>query len=123
MLASLPSVLVHSRADSTVRNYYYAFEAWSAWAKMFHVTSLPAQPVSFAFYLLAKIQQGANHHNLLTKISYVQSARIQSKNFAVNLLVHRANDAEQCATQTLDGVSGQGYFPACILVVHANFYE
>ena len=40
--------------------------------------------------------EGANHHNLLTKISYVRSARIQSKNFAVNLLVHRANVAEQC---------------------------
>ena len=50
---------MHSRADSTVRNYYYAFEAWSAWAKMFQVIPLPAQPVSFALYLLAKIQQGA----------------------------------------------------------------
>ena len=61
LLSLLPSVVVHARSDNTVKNYYNAFVTWDKWAKMYGVCSLPAQPVSFALYLLARIQQGATH--------------------------------------------------------------
>lgn len=61
LLSLLPSVLVHARADNTVKNYYYAFQAWDKWAKAYGVCSLPAQAVSFALYLLSRIQQGDTH--------------------------------------------------------------
>ena len=60
-MSSLPSVLVHSRSDNTVKNYFYAFQAWDRWAKLYGVVSLPAQAVSFALYLLYRIQQGASY--------------------------------------------------------------
>ena len=61
LLTSLPSILVHSRADNTVRNYYYAFQAWDRWAQSYGLVSLPAQPLSFTLYLLARIQEGATY--------------------------------------------------------------
>ena len=61
LLNALPSVLVHSRADNTVENYYYAFQSWDRWAKLYGLVSLPAQPVSLALYLLFRIQQGGTY--------------------------------------------------------------
>ena len=61
LLSLLPSVVVYARSDNTFKNYYNAFGAWETWAKIYGVCQLPAQPFSFALYLLARIQQGATH--------------------------------------------------------------
>ena len=44
-----------------MKNYFYAFQAWERWAKAYGVVSLPAQPVSFTLYLLARIQEGGTY--------------------------------------------------------------
>ena len=61
LLASLPSILVHSRADSTVNNYFYAYQAWERWAHSYGVVPLPAQAFSFGLYLLSRIQDGSTY--------------------------------------------------------------
>ena len=49
---SLPDTVMHSRADSTIKKYMYAFQRWKAWAAERHeVTVLPLQEVDFALYL------------------------------------------------------------------------
>ena len=58
LLHTLPEVLVHSRADNTVRTYYQSFAMWDSWASAHQVSSLPAQPLSVALYILARIQLG-----------------------------------------------------------------
>ena len=43
---------MHSRADSTIRKYIYAFQWWGAWAEeRCEVAIFPIQEVRFALYL------------------------------------------------------------------------
>ena len=49
---SLPSTVLHSRADSTVAKYGYAFQRWKTWATSHtEVSTFPVSEVHFALYL------------------------------------------------------------------------
>jgi integrase len=61
LLLKLPSVLVHSRAESTTSAYFGVFSAWKRWATANHVVHLPAKPLTVSLYLLSKIQEGDSY--------------------------------------------------------------
>ncbi len=61
LLSELPEVLVHSRADRTVTSYFSVYSTWKRWAISFGVRPLPAEPLTFGLYLLAKIQNGDSY--------------------------------------------------------------
>ena len=61
LLRGLPEVLVHSRADRTVTAYYSVYSTWMRWANSFGVCPLPAEPLTFGLYILAKIQSGDSY--------------------------------------------------------------
>ena len=49
---SLPSTVLHSRADSTVGKYGHAFRRWKTWAEArSEVFVFPVREVHFALYL------------------------------------------------------------------------
>ena len=48
----LPSIILHSRADSTVNKYLGAFKRWKVWAVAHKLSPpLPAKPYEFTLYL------------------------------------------------------------------------
>ena len=52
LAGSLPATVLHSRADSTVSKYAYAFQRWKAWAEArSEVTVFPVKEVHLALYL------------------------------------------------------------------------
>ena len=52
LAASLPEIVMHSRADSTARKYLQAFQRWQAWAEPHReVVVYPVHNVRFALYL------------------------------------------------------------------------
>ena len=56
----LPTYLVHGRADNTVKTYSSGFRSWKTWADLHQVRHLPANPVTFALYLMSLVQRGSN---------------------------------------------------------------
>ena len=48
----LPGVLEASRADSTGKKYRAAFKRWQVWAKNQKISSMPADPLHVALYLV-----------------------------------------------------------------------
>ena len=48
----IPSVMMTDRAPATVSKYSGAFHRWIDWARIHHLSSLPAPPVGVACYLL-----------------------------------------------------------------------
>ena len=51
LASRLPSTVLHSRADSTVKKYLGAFRRWKVWAAAHKLSPLPAKPHEFALYL------------------------------------------------------------------------
>ena len=51
LASRLPSTVLHSRADSTVKKYLSAFRRWKAWTATHKLSPLPAKPHEFALYL------------------------------------------------------------------------
>ena len=51
LASRLPSTILHSRADSTVKKYLGAFRRWKVWAAAHKLSPLPAKPHEFASYL------------------------------------------------------------------------
>ena len=51
LASRLPSTVLHSRADSTVKKYLSAFRRWKVWAANHKLSPLPARPHEFALYL------------------------------------------------------------------------
>ena len=56
MVAQLPRFLMNSRADNTIKKYDSGFSTWSRWAEVYHLSTLPANPLSFALFMLNGIQ-------------------------------------------------------------------
>ena len=52
----MPQYLTHARANNTIKTYKVGYEKWKKWAEHHHVKSLPANPVTFALFLLSLIQ-------------------------------------------------------------------
>jgi len=48
----LPDVMMADRAPATVKKYSGAFQRWCSWAAAHRLSSLPAEPVGVALYLL-----------------------------------------------------------------------
>ena len=61
LLQDLPPVLVHSREEYTVKNYQASFQCWENWVTYHKLATLLADPVSFALFILFRIQQGASY--------------------------------------------------------------
>jgi len=57
LLRQLPSVLEQSLAPSTVKKYKATFKHWKAWSADQNVTSLPADPLHVALYLVKKVNE------------------------------------------------------------------
>ena len=51
LASKLPSTILHSRADSTIKKYLGAFRRWKAWAISHNLIPVPAKPHEVAFYL------------------------------------------------------------------------
>ena len=51
LASRLPSTILHSRADSTVRKYLGAFKRWKSWATQYKLATIPAKPHQFVLYL------------------------------------------------------------------------
>ena len=69
----IPSILLKSRADSTVKTYHNSFEQWSKWAHNHEgVQAIPADPLYVAIYLTSLIQQN-NSYNKIKNIFYAIS--------------------------------------------------
>ena len=47
----LPTTILHSRADSTVKKYLGAFRRWKTWATSHNLVPIPAKPHEVALYL------------------------------------------------------------------------
>ena len=47
----LPNAILHSRADSTVKEYLAAFKRWKSWAIAHSLVPVPAKPHKFCLYL------------------------------------------------------------------------
>lgn len=47
----LPTTILHSHADSTVRKYLGAFRRWKKWAAAYSFDAIPAKPHQFVLYL------------------------------------------------------------------------
>ena len=43
LFLQLPRVIINSREDNTVKNYHYAHQQWSAWARCRGLSPLPAK--------------------------------------------------------------------------------
>ena len=54
----LPHFLVRMREENTLKAYMVAYNGWSSWASHHLLQSLPANPLSFALYLLYNVQIG-----------------------------------------------------------------
>ena len=70
LLSDLPNYLVHARTDNTVKAYSSGFNTWKKWADTYSVEHLPANPLSFALYMLSLIQGDQN----ITKIRNIYYA-------------------------------------------------
>ena len=59
LASKLPSTILHSRDDSTVRKYLGAFKRWRSWAATYNFNSIPAKPHQFVRYLqyLSEVSQ------------------------------------------------------------------
>ncbi len=80
LLKQLPEVLVHSRQGSTVRGYHGAYSAWSRWAGTYKASCMPADPITFALYLLSRIQQGHSYavcKNIFYGIKHTHKIHLQ----------------------------------------------
>ena len=55
---AMPQYLTHSRADNTIKTYKVGYDKWKNWAEHYHVKPLPANPVTFALFILSLIQTG-----------------------------------------------------------------
>ena len=51
LASKLPSTILHSRADSTIKKYLGAFRRWKAWAISHNLIPVPAKPHEVALYL------------------------------------------------------------------------
>ena len=51
MARKLPTTILHSRADSTVKKYLGAFRRWKTWATSHNLVPIPAKPHEVALYL------------------------------------------------------------------------
>ena len=51
LASKLPSTILHSRADSTIKKYLGAFRRWKAWAISHSLIPVPAKPHEVALYL------------------------------------------------------------------------
>ena len=51
LAATLPGILVASKAPATVRSYTQAFQRWQNWADKYRFTVFPARPCQFLLYL------------------------------------------------------------------------
>jgi len=51
LASRLPNTILHSIADSTVKNCLRAFKRWKVWAVDHHLISIPANPHEFILYL------------------------------------------------------------------------
>lgn len=47
----LPSTILHSHADNTVKKYLRTFRRWNTWVATHKLSSLPAKPHGLALYL------------------------------------------------------------------------
>lgn len=82
---SLPSVLLASRASSTVDKYPGGFTRWKAWAQLHTIPILPASPFHVSLFLRYLMQDA--------KIIYPMNTAIYSLD-----LVHRlAGDPSPCS--------------------------
>ena len=50
-LGKLPTTILHSRADSSVKKYLGAFRRWKTWATSHNLVPIPAKPHEVALYL------------------------------------------------------------------------
>ena len=51
LASRLPSTILHSRADTTVKKYLGAFKRWKTWAALYNFDAIPAKPHQFVLYL------------------------------------------------------------------------
>ena len=56
LLHELPTYLLHSRSNNTVKSYASGFRKWKSWSLIHNVRHLPAVPLTFALFLLSLIQ-------------------------------------------------------------------
>lgn len=72
---ALPSTVLHSRADSTVAKYGYAFQRWKSWARARdEVPVFPVHAVHFALYLQhlsEKLQSWSAVQEAVNAVSWV----------------------------------------------------
>ncbi|XP_060558663.1 uncharacterized protein LOC132718966 [Ruditapes philippinarum] len=57
LAASLPNVVLKSRAVNTSKKYQRSFNAWCQWASNYKLNSLPAFDTDFSLYLISIIQK------------------------------------------------------------------
>ena len=58
----LPTVVLQSREDKTVRNYLNGFRRWRRWADQYdEVSSFPATPLHIALYLMYLLNASVSH--------------------------------------------------------------
>ena len=51
LASKLPAMILHTRADSTVKKYLRAYRRWKSWATQYNFDSIPAKPHQFVLYL------------------------------------------------------------------------
>lgn len=94
---SIPSILIKSRADSTVKSYRNGFQQWTKWTNNYEeVQAIPAKPVYVAIYLTSLIQQNDSYNkikNVFHAISWFHKISNQDdpcKNNTVKCLLEAA---------------------------------
>ena len=61
LVVHLPRFIINSREDATVKAYFYGHGQWRDWAQWHHLTPTPADPLSFALFMLYKFQMGSSY--------------------------------------------------------------
>ena len=128
---SLPSVVLQSRAPSTVKKYGGAFLRWKRWAlnKQADIPTLPASPLHVALYLMfliqksatsAPIEEAVNALSWAHQVAFVEDPTCcnivkETLAGAKHMLAHRTQKKEPITPEILKNLVDKFAFPGASL--------
>ncbi|XP_057296275.1 integrase/recombinase xerD homolog [Hydractinia symbiolongicarpus] len=68
----LPEYILNSRANNTIKTYYYSFNSWNTWCQKYSVSKLPAPPLTVALYILNLTQMNNSYPKIEIALYAIQ---------------------------------------------------